>query len=97
MPTANATSAAVHATAPAADEIGTLWWIAQDETELRTWRNRYAGVDFISSRPHADGSTRVDVFLSLPKARALELLGHQPDDEEWLDLDAGDGVNGAAS
>lgn len=67
--------------------IGRLWWIADNEAELDEWRQTYVarGAVIEDVQPHQGGTPLLNVTLALPKDRAKEILGYEPDDEEWLE------------
>lgn len=62
---------------------GTLWWTASDQTEVERWQNELGpkGVEFKTTR-QIEGL--VDVFLTLDRDKATEILGYTPDEEEWM-------------
>jgi hypothetical protein len=75
------------ARAQTAPGIGRLWWIADNEAELKEWCQTYVarGAVIEDVEPHQDGTSLLNVTLALPKDRAKEILGYEPDDEEWLE------------
>lgn len=64
-----------------------LWWIADDKAEADRWSADLTakGAKIEKVEPHPAPSTQVDVVFSLDPARSMEILGHVPDVEEWLD------------
>jgi len=61
---------------------GRLWWIANSEQELESWKPKLDQCTVIKIERHTP--TQIDVVFELEKAKALEILGYQPDTEEWL-------------
>lgn len=65
-----------------------LWWIADNEAEADEWLKDLVskGCTLVKKEAHAEGG-RVDLVFSLNKARAIEVLGYVPDEEEWLEAE----------
>ena len=70
----------------APDDIGTLWWNADNEAEAKQWEQDFTAkgaFNFKLMDPDPDTGV-IGVTFDLPKAKAKEILGYTPDDEEWL-------------
>lgn len=69
-------------------ELGRLWWCADNMEEALCWQSNYLGRGAIAVelRPEDDRSI-VDVFITLDRSRAREVLGQEVGDEEWLSND----------
>lgn len=67
-----------------------LWWIADDKAEADRWSAELTekGAKIVKIQPHPAPSTQIDVVFSLDPAKAVEILGRVPDEEEWLEDDA---------
>ena len=61
--------------------IGTIWWIADDYTEVRSWGVLHKVPEYRLA-PREGG---IDVLLSMPVEDAPRLLGYTPDASEWLE------------
>ncbi len=68
------------------EDIGTLWWSADDDAEAKQWVQDYTAKGASNFKfMDPDPSTGViGVTFDLPKGKANEILGYTPDDEEWL-------------
>jgi hypothetical protein len=64
-----------------------IWWIADNEEELTTWKEGFArhGVLLHKTEPHPAPSTMIDVIFSLDPAHAVTALGYVPEESEWLE------------
>lgn len=68
------------------DDIGTLWWNADNEAEAKQWMQDYTAKgasNFKLMDPDPETGV-IGVTFDLPKAKAQEILGYTPDNEEWL-------------
>lgn len=68
------------------DDIGTLWWNADNEAEAKQWVQDYTdkgASNFKLMDPDPETGV-IGVTFDLPKAKAQEILGYTPDEEEWL-------------
>lgn len=65
---------------------GKLWWFADNQQEAEKLKTNLLakGVEIVELQPEPN-SSRVHVHLTLDKGRAKEILGHEPDEEEWLE------------
>ncbi len=65
--------------------LGRLWWVADNMAEAKEWEAQYlaAGAYSVELKPEAD-RPMVDVIITLDRSRAPEILGTEPDAEEWL-------------
>ncbi len=68
--------------------LGRLWWCADNMEEALRWQSDYLGRGAIEIelRPEDDRPI-VDVFITLDRSRAREILGQEVGDEEWLSND----------
>lgn len=65
---------------------GKLWWVADDEAELAEVRTRLESSGAVFTKiDRAMDPPRINYEFELDKARALEILGYEPADEEWLE------------
>lgn len=64
-----------------------LWWIADDQAELNTWKEGFAkhGIVIHKTDNHPAPSTMIDVVFSLAPANAVTALGYEPEECEWLE------------
>ena len=68
------------------EDIGTLWWNADNEAEAKQWAEEYTAKgasNFKLMDPDQETGV-IGVTFDLPKAKAQEILGYAPDEEEWL-------------
>lgn len=67
------------------EEKGKLWWIADNKAEAEKWIEELPakGCTITLVDPEKS-SDRVHVIFELPKAKAKEILGYEPDEESWL-------------
>ncbi len=67
--------------------VGRIWWSADNLAEAQQWEadltDKGARVEL---RPESDREI-VDVIITLERARAKEILGHEVDPEEWMTED----------
>lgn len=71
-------------------KLGRIWWSADNAAEASDWQKKYlaAGAVDVRLEPEDDRPI-VHVYITLDRARAKEILGHEPGPEEWL-TDLGD-------
>jgi hypothetical protein len=67
--------------------IGKLWWNADHMEEAQQWQKEYLakGALLVELKPEDDRPI-VSVLITLHQERAKEVLGYEPEEEEWLDL-----------
>lgn len=65
-------------------KLGRIWWSADNATEAAAWKEKYmkAGATSVHLEYEADRPI-VDVYITLDRARAKEILGVEPGPEEW--------------
>lgn len=69
---------------------GTIWWIAEDKAEAEQWKADLEGKGAtVAIRPLDETTPKVSLYITLDRNRAEEVLGYQPDEEEWLTPDEG--------
>lgn len=62
------------------DQYGYLWWIADNQAELDSWS--HLEIDKTERDPDSE---RIHVIIRVELARAAEILGYEPEPEEWLE------------
>ena len=69
---------------------GTIWWIAEDKAEAEQWKADLEGKGAtVVVHPLDEATPKVSLYITLDRNRAEEMLGYQPDEEEWLTPDEG--------
>jgi hypothetical protein len=68
------------------EDIGTLWWNADDEAEAKQWAQDFTakGATNVKLMDPDPNTGVIGVTFDLPKGKANEILGYTPDEEEWL-------------
>jgi hypothetical protein len=70
--------------------LSTLWWCADNIAEAQAWKQEYEGKGaYVTIAPPNQWGAQIDVLISLERKDAMQVLGYQPDEEEWL---IGDGA-----
>jgi len=66
-------------------EVGTLWWHFDNKTEAESWiaENKERGVSNIRIQNRPDSSI-VEVIFDIEKDRVQDVLGYEPEEDEWL-------------
>lgn len=66
-----------------------LWWMADNQAAADQWTADLTakGVKIEKIEPQPAPSTQLNVVFSLDPAKAMEILGYDPDEEEWLEED----------
>jgi hypothetical protein len=66
--------------------VGHIWWRAQDQAEAETMQADLLAKGVIEVRlSEPDVTGMLDVFFSLDRDHANEILGYEVGEEEWLD------------
>lgn len=67
-------------------KLGRIWWAADTPQEAERWQADYLakGASNVELKPRDDGTSLVDVIITLDRARANEILGYQVEEEEFL-------------
>jgi uncharacterized protein YndB with AHSA1/START domain len=66
-------------------ETGRLWWIADDEAELAQIKFDLLTAGAIWIEEWRTDPPRIHYVFEIEKSRAFEILGYEPDEEEWLE------------
>lgn len=64
--------------------MGRLWWIADDDAEFRVDVERLTNAGARVVRVDSNDAPRIGYVFELDRAKAREILGYEPDSEEWL-------------
>lgn len=70
----------------AVPSLGRVWWIADTPEEAERWAADYLakGAANVEPKPRNDGTTMVDVIITLERARADAIFGYPVEEEEFL-------------
>jgi hypothetical protein len=66
-------------------KLGRIWWSADNAAQAASMKEKYlkAGATDVCLEPEDDRPI-VDVYITLDRARAKEILGVEPGPEEWM-------------
>lgn len=68
--------------------VGHIWWRAQDQAEADAMKADLLAKGVIEVRvSQPDVSGMHDVFFSLDRDHANEILGYEVEDEEWVEAE----------
>ncbi|WP_338924367.1 hypothetical protein V0M98_32670 (plasmid) [Pseudomonas silesiensis] len=68
--------------------VGHMWWRASDQAEAETMKAELLEKGVIEVRlSEPDEQGMLDVFFTLDRDHANEILGYEVGDEEWLEVE----------
>lgn len=68
--------------------VGHMWWRASDHAEAETMKADLLAKGVIEVRlSEPDEQGMLDVFFTLDRDHANEILGYEVGDEEWLEVE----------
>lgn len=67
--------------------LGRMWWIADDDAEFRADVERLTNAGARVVRVDSSDAPRIGYVFELDRAKARDIVGYEPDAEEWLTED----------